>query len=255
MIPAAAEAARKAVAIDERVADAHFALAYVFYAYEWNGPEAERESRRALQLNPGNEFARTALAYVLSAEGRHEEAIAEARGLVQRDPISAFSRFQLATMLLWARRPDEAIAAARDGLELDSGYHLLNRVAGIALSTLGRFDDAVEALRQAAALAPGNPYPQASLGWVLGLAGRHTEARAILRDLERQRAEGYVGGAYLALVHLGLGQHDDALQWLEKAAEERHGYLVYLNHTWMHEPLSSDPRYQALLRKMNFPQQ
>ena len=91
------------------------------------------------------------------------------------------------------------------------------------------------------------------LGWALGLAGQREEALAILKELERRRAQEYVGGIFLAFVSVGLGEDDQAISWLQEAVEERDGWLMALDTTLLFDPLRSDPRFQALLKKMNFP--
>ena len=103
-------------------------------------------------------------------------------------------------------------------------------------------------------VSSGNPLPQAWLGWGLGLVGERQEGLTILRELERRRRDSYVGGSLLTWVCLGLGNHDQAISWLQKAAEEHDGLMVYLNTFFFYDPLRSDPRFQALLRRMNFPE-
>ncbi len=152
-----------------------------------------------------------------------------------------------------ARRFDTVVAVASAGIELDPSDLMLNMGLGWELAGLARYDEAAEAFRQAATVAPGAPVPQGYLGWVLGLAGKMEEADAILEDLERRRDRGYFSAWLLAHVHLGLGQNNEAITWLEKAVEEHDGILSYVNRVYTLDPLRSDPRFQALLKKMNFP--
>ena len=249
VMPKAKEAALRALALDETAADAHLALAYVLHYYEWDSAGAEREYGRALELNPGDAQARTAYASLLADTGRVDEAVAEARSAVERDPVSAQTRFVLALVFVAARRFEEAIAVAHAAIELDPSFPSSYQALGWGLVGLGRHDEAVEAFRQQVIVAPGDPMAQAGHGWALGLAGRKQEALAILEDLERRRSESYVGGSLLAGVCVGLGDHDRAISWLQKAAEERDGIMTFVNSL-----LVSDPRFQALLQKMNFPQ-
>ena len=134
-------------------------------------------------------------------------------------------------------------------------YHLFYWNLGWALAGLGRHEAAVEALRQATVLAPGDVMPLASLGWGLGLAGQKQEALTILDDLERRRSHEYVSCVLLSWVSVGLGDYDQAVSWLQKAAEEHEPTMAHLNALFLFDPLRSDPRFQALLQRMNFPQQ
>ena len=254
IMPVAKEAARKALAIDETVADAHFAMALVLEYDEWNWAGAEQEFRRALALNPGDTLARCHYAIMLGMSGRASAAVAEARHAVERDPLSLFNRSVLAFTLYWAGQPDAAMAEARAGIELDRAYHVLHWGLGWALIGLGRYDEAVDTLRQAAALTTGDLFSRAYLGWALGLAGHRQEALSIRTDLERRRSEGYFSGFLFSLVSVGLGEHTQAISWLLQAAEERDPHAPQLLVHPGFDPLRADPRFQALLRRMHFPE-
>ena len=164
-----------------------------------------------------------------------------------------FNRYRLSLELYLARKFDAAIAEARAGLELESNNHLLYYNLGWTLAAQGRYDEAVEALRQAAILAPGDPTAQVIFGWALGLGGRRQEALAIRTDLERRRTEEYFSNFFMAMISVGLGESDQAISWLERAAEEREGLMPFLNRWPPLDPLRSDPRFEALLQRMNFP--
>ena len=173
--------------------------------------------------------------------------------VLERDPLSINARYVLALVLDIARRFDEAIAEAHAGIELDPSNPVLYWSLGQGLAGLRRYDEAVEAFRQATILASGDPLSQGFLGWALGFAGHRQEALTILEDLERRRSQAYVGGVALAYASLGLGDHDRAISWLQQAAEERDGQMTHLNALFLYDPLRADPRFQALLKKMNFP--
>ena len=120
---------------------------------------------------------------------------------------------------------------------------------------MGRYDEAAEALGRTPVVTSGNQLAQGTLGWALGRAGQTQEAVRLLSDLERRRSQHYVSGVALACVTLGLGDHDQAISWLQEAAEERDCGLPRTNQWFIFDPFRSDPRFQALLKKMNFPEQ
>ena len=252
LMPIAKEAALEGLAIDETMAGPHLALGIVLHRYEWDWPAAEREYRRALDLNPGDSFGRLHHALLLAEQGHADAAIDEARHAVERDPLLVFSRHVLALVLHMARRFDAAIAEARAGIELEPHQSLYWNL-GWASAGLGRHDEAVEALRQATTIAPGDSFSQGLLCWALGLAGQRQEANTILDDLERRRTKAYVSGWLMAHARVGLDARDQAISWLQRAAKERDLLLPYLNTWSAFDPLRSDPRFQALLKKMNFP--
>jgi len=255
VMPVGKEAALKALAIDDGVGDGHFALATVLDLYEWNWAEAEREYRIALELNPGDAQARSLYADLLGRLGRADAAVAESRHAVERDPLSPFSRNYLALKYSHARRFHAAIAEAHANIELEPTYHPFHWVIGWSLAGLGRQEEAVAALREAMTLAPDDLMAPATLCWSLGVTEHRPEALTILRDLERRQARQHVSGYWMAIVHLGLGDREQAISWLEQAAKARDVLLPYINVVFYFNDLRSNPRFQALLSKMNFPQQ
>ena len=253
VMPEAKQAALRALALDETAADAHFSLALVLHYYEWDWAGAEREYHLALELNPGDAYARSQYAFLLGTLGRVDESVAEARSAVESDPVAAQPRMMLALNLVIARQFEDAIAEAHAGIELDASYSPAYETLGLGLAGLGRYDEAVEAFRRGVSVVSGDPKSQAELGWALGLAGERQEALAILEDLKRRRSEGYFSGVLVAWVCVGLDDHDQALSWLQQGAEERAGFMTFVNSLPVFDPLRSDPRFQALLKKMNFP--
>ena len=140
-----------------------------------------------------------------------------------------------------AHRLDQAMEEARAGLELDPNYHLFHRDLGLPLVSRGRYEEGVAALRRGVTLSPGDLFPRAYLGWALGLAGQSREALTILEDLERRRSEEYVGGVFLAVVCVGLGDYDQAISWLQQGAEERDSLMTTSTPTLSSTPSAPTP--------------
>jgi len=251
--PSARDAALTALALDDTVADAHVALALLKDVYEWDRPAAEAEYRRALTRNPQDSHVLGWYAEMLAREGRADEAIVTARRALELDPLSAWNRFMLALVLTLGRRFDEATTEAEILIEVAPDYHSGFWARGWAALGLGRVDDAVEQFTRAATLS-ADPISQHFLGASLGLAGRHEEATAIALEFEKRRKQVYVDAAYLASVYAGLGDSETAVRWAEQAAEEHSALLSYAYSWFMWDPLRADPRFQALLRRMNFPE-
>ena len=168
---------------------AHVALAMVLHFYDWDWAGAEREYRRAVELSPGDTFARYNYSFLLAEQGRVELSLTEARSAVERDPIEPTCQFMLAFALVFARRFDAAVAEARSGIEIEPSHGSLHMVLGLGLAGLGRYDEAVGAHRQATKLAPGTDNIQGFLGWALGLAGHPQDAGAILTELKRRGSQ------------------------------------------------------------------
>ena len=252
VMPIAKDAALKGLELDESVSDPHFALAMVLHRYEWDWRGAEREFRRALELNPGDSLVRSFFADLPGCEGQHDEAIEEARRSLEYDPLSSLSRHRLLVALVEARRFEAALSEAQAAVDLEPAYRSFYWALAWANAGLGRHDGAVTALRQADTLAPG-PHSHGQLAWALGLAGQRDEALAIVGDLERRYDQEYVGGFTMAWASMGLGEHDQAIAWLQRAVEERDALLIYCGVMFFFDPLRQDPRFQAILRRVNLP--
>ena len=246
-------AARKALAIDGAVAEAHAAMAIALH-FERDWPGAEREYQRALRLNPGDEFARCSHMMLLSQVGRTDAGIIEGRQGVDLNPISVVLRHYLADGLYIARQYEAAVDEANAGLELEPNYYHFYWDLGWSWAGLGDYEEAVAALRRGASRSSNDPLTYAFLGWALGLAGRREEAKEVLRDLEQRREEGSFSGFLLALVHLGLEDREKAVSALQRAEEERDVLIPFINVWPALDPLRSDPRFRDLVRRMNFPQ-
>jgi TolB-like protein/Flp pilus assembly protein TadD len=246
------EAARRALELDDGLAEAHNSLAAVLTDFEWDWDGAEREYRRAIELNPNYVTAHNWYADHLARVGRFTEAIAEARLAREVDPLSSNSNFMLAWVLYFARRYDESIEQARHTLELDAAYVPAQRILGWALEELGKYEKAISAHMRAAALSEDHPGFRGQLGRAYALAGRAEEARSELRSLIELSYKQPVSSLDIAVVHIALDEPDEAFNRLVQACDEHAEHVPYFNVNPRLDPLRDDPRFRQLLRRLGF---
>jgi serine/threonine protein kinase/tetratricopeptide (TPR) repeat protein len=248
-MPKAKTAALSASKLDESLAEAHAALGYIYLIYDWDGPAAERELQRALQLNPSLSTARLNYASYLSTQGRHDESVREIRRAVELDPLSLRAYADGASLLLFARRYDEAIELARKGLELDPDFAFGLVFQGVAYAEQGRFQEAIGNLQKAARLNT-SPSILALGAHVHAVAGQKREAEKLIQDLEKTAEQHYFCPYEIGAAYVSLGNHDTAVKWFRKGLEDRADCMAWLGvEPWI-ESFRSDPRYAQLLREV-----
>jgi eukaryotic-like serine/threonine-protein kinase len=248
-------AATKAVELDDTLADGHAMLAYARLNVDWDWSSAEREIKRALELNPSSAAAHAAYAYYLVLAARYDEAIAEFGRRVALDPMT-FSTAEHGTVIFTlARRYEEAIAQAKRALELAPGSPLPHgQLAWLYLRT-GRFQEAVaSALNARQLLEPGRDLAvDVFLAEPYTAAGRHAEVQAWLATWERRAAGSYVDGYNLAALCVALGHRDKAFEWLKKGYDQRSPNLLQLKTDAWLDAIRPDQRFEDLLRRVGFP--
>ena len=251
--PRAIAAARAALELDPELAEAHTSLAYARLMFDWDWAAAEEEFRRAQRLDPNYPTAAHWHGYLLSALGRHEEAIAQARRAQELDPLSLVINADHGLVLYFARRHEEAIAQFQRTLELDPRFAYARFGLALAYAATGRGEDAVREAEQAVEHSAGSSVNQAARGYALGVAGRAEEARRVLASLEERARRSPVQAGAFGLVHLGLGDRERALDSLRRAYEERSRFVVFLQVWPIYDPLREDPRFAALVRDVGLP--
>ena len=254
VIQLAKKAAERALALDPTVAEAHLALGQIRSLFNWDWAAAERAFKQGITLNPSNTVGRIQYANFLTAMGRFDESTKIGRQTLVLDPLSPMAYNELAFTLWFAARDDEAMELIREALEIDPEFPQSHWMLSEIYLKRGDFDKALAHVAQIA--RDVQTLPPAYLGFVgqiYGLTGRHTEARTVLSQLMKRRAKEHVPASALALILIGLGEHDEALRWLEVAYEERDIFLVWLKEMWIYDPLRSDPRFQDILSRMDFP--
>ena len=249
--PQAKDSALKALEIDDRLAEAHTSLAYVKVNYDWDWASAEREFKRAIELNPSYTRGHSLLAAYLSGQGRFEEAFAEMKRALELDPLSIYDNTNLGWHLHKAGRVDEAIEQFRKTIEMDRSYAQAHDWLGQVYDTKKMYEAAISEFKEAIVLYGGGPSATAALGYGYAVAGRKDEARRCLRELQELGRERYVSSYDVAVILTGLGENDQAFVRLGDAYERRDGWLAF----WLKvdprlDPLRSDPRFQDLLRRV-----
>ncbi len=252
-MPKARRSAQRALALDESSADAHASLAFLHYFGDWDWPETDRAFTRAIALDPSDAWTRRWHALYLSSMGRDATAIEEIRRAIELDPVSISGFDAAAAVWSNARRFDKVLEQAARIRELnpDDPRGFIHLAIGSLY--LNRFAEAAEAAQKATELSGRNPSFLCVLAVVQHRAGHTTEALQTLAEIEQQSTAGYVPDVFLAVAYLWLRDHETALDRLQRAFERRDTYLVVAKVAPWFDPLRGHPRFQELLRRMNFP--
>ena len=246
--PLAKAAAVSALELDETLAEAHAALGWIKLFYDWDWAGAEEAFRRALQLNPNSADAHHGFGTYLTSMGRHDQAIAEIRLAQQLDPLSFIITADVAVRYYAAGRYDEAIAEAGKVLQLAPDFAPSLWILGAAYKQKGMYEEAIAAHEHAAGLSPVFTF---MLAHSYAVAGREDDARRILAEPDERTANKF---AFMkAWVHAALGEVDQVFHWLEIDYQQRGPWMHWLRIAPHFADLRSDPRFQDLVRRMNFP--
>ena len=251
--PKAKAAAASALRLDPRLAEAHTSLAAVLWLYDWQWEETEKEFKSSLNLCPTYPTANHWYAESVMTMGQHEEALARMKKSQDLDPLSLIINVAVAWAFYIGRRYDEAHEQLRRTLELDQNYPVTHWILSLVLRKTGRYNLAAAEGEKAVKLSGGSPIMAAALAHTLGKAGRTAHAGKILDDLTELATRKYVAPYFLAGVHIGLGEHDLAIEHLEKAYEEHSHWLIYLHIDPSVDDLRDDARFQDLLRRVGLP--
>lgn len=249
-MPKACAAARRALELDDSLAEAHTTLAYTKFHYDWKFAEAEADIKHALRLNKNYVHAHHWLSHIYMARGEAEKSLEASLKAYELDPLDLIINVHLAWHHWIARQPDEAITLAEKTRELDANVIWAGFFAGLAFEQKGLYEEAVREFRRAQEISPQVTLVQAALGNALGYCGEIKEARKILAELEKQRSQKFVPAYDIAMVRLGVGEKDAALDWLHKAADEHSSWLAYLKVEPRLDPLRSMPEFGDLLKRI-----
>jgi serine/threonine-protein kinase len=242
--------ARKALALDETLAEAHASLAWSVFIYDWDWEGAARGFRRAIELDPHYASARQWYAFLLASQGRLEEGVNEVLTAQQLDPSSISVRRSVGWAHYYARRYDQARYHLLRAIAMNPTAAETYRILALTYTEQGDLDEAERVAREAMELPAGGSYTLATLGLVLGRAGKPDAARKVLADLEQRASEGYVSPVAFATIHLGLGEWGRALPWLERAYDERRGWMAYLRVNPILDAVRNQPELRQLVQRM-----
>ncbi len=251
--PKARVAATKALELDDELAEAHNALGTVKHFYDWDWQGAEREFRRAIEINPNYADAHQMYSFYLSAMGRFDEALAEMRRAQELDPLSLVKIAGIGEILYFQHQSDQAIGQYQKALEMDTNSGFAHWAIGNAYVNKGMYKEAITEYQKAIPLSGDSPDEPASLGYAYALSGKRQEALQIVDDLKRRSKQSYISPTLIAIVYAGLGEKEQAFEWLDKAYNGQDSNLVYLKVDPMFDSLRSDPRYADLLRRVGLP--
>jgi serine/threonine-protein kinase len=247
--PKAKEFVRKAFAIDSKLAEGHSVLGGIYLEYDWDFAGAEREFKKAMELNPGYAHAPHVYALLLSYLGRHEEAIKEVKLARDLDPLAPRVRANVGRVLYYAKRYDEALVEIKKALDFEPSHAATYEYLGDLYREIGGYEESLAYLRKAKALED-QPVFSIIIAITLARSGKTEESKKILNELNERSKKEYVPPAFLAAAYAALGEHDMAFNLLDKAYAERDAVLVRLKIAPIFDPLRSDPRLAALLKKI-----
>jgi len=246
----AKQAAMKALEIDEALAEAHISLAGINLWLEWDWQGAEKECKRAIELNPNHPATHQRYAAILSNLGRHPEAIAEAKRALELDPVSPATNLFLGQYLYQARQYDQAIEQLLEALEIAPNDWVARLNLGKVYVQNRRYDEAIAEFQKARELSLGNTETIAVIGHALAIKGDKAGAQNTLDELNGISKRSYVPPYNIALVYAGLGERKQALTWLEKAYQDRDVRLVFLKVEPKWDGFRDDQRFIDLIKRL-----
>ena len=253
-LPKSKEAAKRALELDESLAEAHASLASVLFFYDRNYPESDKEFRRAIELNPNYATAHHwyGVTYLAKME-RFDEAISEMKRALELDPFSIIINADLGNTYINARQYEKAIEQLQKTIEMDQSFYFAHWQLGVAYEAIGSLHDASLEYQKARQLND-DPWVLALLGHLYAVSGKRAEALRTLEELREISKQRYVSAYSFAIVYAGLGDKDQAFQWLEKSLQDREPRINRIKVDTLIDNLHSDPRFAELVRRLGLPQ-
>jgi tetratricopeptide (TPR) repeat protein len=249
VLPKVNSVAAKALELDDTLAEAHTSLAWArFHDWDWIG--AEKEFKRAVELNPGYPTAHSWYGEYLMGLGRFDEALTEMSRAYELDPLSPVANLALGSRFFYTRQYPKAIEQCQKTLTMDAAFVPAHVFLGRAYEQNGAYAEAIAELRKALDLSEGGSNELAALADAYAVSHHASETGKLLEQLKERSRQTYVQPSLMASIYLGLGQKDQAFDWLQKAYEDRSAGLVYLKIDPAFDNIRSDPRFIDLLRRV-----
>jgi TolB-like protein/Flp pilus assembly protein TadD len=252
--PQAIAAYEKALKMDDTLSEAHSSLGYAKLYYYWDWAGAEKEFRRAIELNPNSENAHHWYSHYLLSMGRTEESLAESKRGIQLAPFDSLMNVHLVWHYLFSRQYRLAVQQSHIVLDLDLRIYGAYLFGGWALEQQGKYRESINWFRKSYTSSGEISHATAALGHVYGISGNIAGAKQVLGELKQLSRHRYVPAYDIAMIYLGLGDKKEAYEWLEKGFEERSAWMVYLNMDPRLDELRSDARFIQLVHRVALPQ-
>jgi len=250
--PKAKQAAARALEIDDGLSEAHVAMGYVNLWFDWDWKSAESHFKRAIDLNLNNPLAHYHYAHLLSNLGRFEEAAIEARRALELDPLSLLYNSIMGNFLFQARQYDQARDQLQKALEIEPNFWIAHLVLGHVYVEKGMYGEALIESQKALQFSGGNASASSLMGYIYAVSGNKKQAEKVLGELKGLSKQRYLSASNIALIYVGLGEPNQALNWLEKACDERDVHIGFLKVDSRWDSIRKDPRFTSLLKRAGF---
>jgi DNA-binding winged helix-turn-helix (wHTH) protein/TolB-like protein/Flp pilus assembly protein TadD len=254
LMPKARSAALRALELDDGLAEAHASLGYVKHRFEWDWAGAERELKRAIELNDDYAAAYQWYGWFLISEARFADAQSEFKRAEQIDPLSLYTNLTAGMAYFFSGEYDKAGAQYKRVVEMDPNFWLAHRWLGKTYAQEGKYDQAIAEFQTVVKLHGGNVAQSPALACVYALGGKQAEARQVLQELLRVAKQKYVSPYNIAMIYATLGEKDQAFDWLAKDLKEHGDNLVFLGIEERFDGLHSDSRFADLVRQVGIPE-
>ena len=253
-MPKAKAAAQKALGINDQLAEAYTSLGVIAEMYEWNWPEAEKNFKRAIELDPNYSVAHEFYGDgYLSLIGKNEEGIEEIRKAHELDPLSPIIATDLAKRLSLEKKYAEAVTEFKNILDVDPDFVQAQYYLAETYEQMGLYPEAISELKKIKSWED-LPLTLEELGYIYARQGKRHEALQMIAELQRRSTHHYTDSASAARIYIALGDKDSAFVWLQKGYDEHSPHMILIDADSAYDPLRSDPRFQNLVRRIGLPQ-